>query len=62
MYTYIVKDIYGQWFKSKFFFITKQEADEEAAGVAEYDFVDTIKVVDEDDYDYIYLNSKTKLN
>lgn len=62
MYTYIIKDVHGQWFKSKFGFFTKQEAEEDAAGVAEYAFVDTVKVVDEDDYDYIHLDEKTKLN
>lgn len=62
MYTYIIKDIYGQWFKSKLFFITKQEAEEDAAAVAEYKFVDVIKVVEEDDEEYTRFYKKTKLN
>ena len=53
MYTFIIKDVHGQWFKSKLGFITKQEAEEEAAWVAEYNFVEIIKVVEEDDYDFI---------
>lgn len=62
MYTYIVKDIHGQWFKSELGFITKKEAEEDAAEIAEYAFVDTVQVVEEDDYDYINLYKKTKLN
>ena len=62
MYIYIVKDIHGQWFKSKLFFITKQEANEEAAEIAEYEFVDTVKVLEEDDDEYLRFNKKTKLN
>lgn len=62
MYTFIIKDVYGQWFKSKLGFITKQEAEEEAAEIAEYSFVDTVKVVDEDDPDYTNFDNKTKLN
>ena len=62
MYTFIIKDVHGQWFKSKLGFITKQEAEEEAAWVAEYNFVEIIKVVEEDDYDFINFHRKISLN
>jgi len=62
MYTFLVKDVHGQWFKSELGFITKREAEEEAAEIAEYGFVDTVQVVEEDDYDYINFYKKTKLN
>jgi len=62
MYTFIIKDVHGQWFKSKLGFITKQEAEEEAAWVAEYNFVEIIKVVEEDDYDFINFYKKNNLN
>ena len=41
---------------------TKKEAEEEAAEIAEYAFIDTVQVVEEDDYDYINFYKKTKLN
>lgn len=62
MYTFLIKDVHGQWFKSELGFITKQEAEEEAAEIAEYAFVDTVQVVEEDDYDYINFNKKNKLS
>ena len=62
MYTYIIKDVHGQWFKSKYGYITRQEAEEDAASVVEYAFVDLVQVVEEDDYDYTHFNEKTKLN
>jgi hypothetical protein len=62
MYTFIIKDVHGQWFKSELGFITKQEAEEEAAWVAEYNFVEVIKVVEEDDYDFINFHKKNNLN
>jgi hypothetical protein len=62
MYTFLIQDVHGQWFKSKLGFITKQEAEEEAAEIAEYAFVDTIKVVEEDDYDYTNFYRKNKLS
>jgi len=62
MYTFLVKDVHGQWFKSKLGFISKQDAEEEAAEIAEYEFVDVVQVVEEDDYDYTHFHSKTKLN
>ena len=62
MYTFIIKDVHGQWFKSELGFITKQEAEEEAAWVAEYNFVEVIKVVEEDDYDFINFHKKDNLN
>jgi len=60
MYTFLIKDKVGQWFRSKLGFITKKEAEEEAAALAEYEFVDTIKIVEEDDEDLKHL--KTHLN
>lgn len=62
MYTFLIKDVHGQWFKSELGFITKKEAEEEAAEIAEYAFVDTVQVVEEDDYDYIHFNKKNKLS
>ena len=62
MYTFLIKDVHGQWFKSELGFITKKEAEEEAAEIAEYAFVDTVQVVEEDDYDYINFNKKNKLS
>jgi len=62
MYTFIIKDVHGQWFKSELGFITKQEAEEEAAWVAEYNFVEIVKVVEEDDYDFINFHKKDNLN
>jgi len=62
MYTFLIQDVHDQWFKSKLGFITKQEAEEEAAGIAEYDFVKVIKVVEEYDDDFINFTSKNKLN
>jgi hypothetical protein len=62
MYTFIIKDVHGQWFKSELGFITKQEAEEEAAWVAEYNFVEIVKVVEEEDYDFINFHKKDNLN
>ena len=62
MYTFLIQDVHGQWFKSDLGFITKQEAEEEAAAIAEYDFVEIVQVVEEDDYDYINFNKKNKLS
>jgi hypothetical protein len=62
MYTFIIKDVHGQWFKSKLGFITKQEAEDEAAEVAEYSFVEIIKVVEEDEYDFTNFHRKNNLN
>ena len=33
-----------------------------AAAIAEYDFVEIVQVVEEDDYDYINFNKKNKLS
>ena len=49
MYTFLIQDVHGQWFKSKLGFITKEEAEDEATLMADYGFVDLIKVIDEDD-------------
>lgn len=62
MYTFLIQDVHGQWFKSRLGFITKQEAEDEAAEVKEYDFVKKIQVVEEDDYDYTHFYQKNKLN
>jgi hypothetical protein len=62
MYTFLIQDVHGQWFKSKLGFITKQEAEEEAAGIAEYNFVEVIKIVEEYDDDYVNFDKKNKLN
>ena len=62
MYTFLIQDVHGQWFKSKLGFITKQEAEEEAAGLAEYDFVKVVKIVEEYDDDYINFHKKISLN
>lgn len=60
MYTFIIKDKQGHWFKSKLGFITKKEAEDEAFILTKYEFIETIKVVDEDDEELknlkIYLN------
>lgn len=62
MYTFLIQDVHGQWFKSRLGFITKQEAEDEAAEIEEYDFVKKIQVVEEDDYDYTHFYQKNKLN
>lgn len=45
MYTYIMKDVYGNWFLSKNTFDTEKEAEEEASFITEYDFVYSVQVV-----------------
>ena len=57
MYTFIIKDKNDQWFRSKLGFITKKEAEEEAAQLSEYEFVDIIKVLHEDDEELIKLTT-----
>ena len=49
MYTFIIKDKQGHWFKSKLGFITKKEAEDVVFILTKYEFIETIKVVDEDD-------------
>lgn len=49
MYTFIMKDIYGNWFLSKLLFETEKEAAEEAAFIIEYDFVHSVLVIRDDD-------------
>lgn len=62
LYTYLVRDITGRWFKSRYFYFTKEEAVEEAMGVFEYDFVERIQVLDEDDEDLKNFERRSKLN
>lgn len=62
MYTYVVKDRSGNWFQSKYYFITKHEAEAEAAEIAEYEFVDQVEVLDEDDEELRKLHKRTKIN
>ena len=62
MYTYVVKDRSGNWFKSKYYFITKHEAESEAAEIAEYDFVAQVEVFDEDDEELGKLHKRSKIN
>ena len=60
MYTYIAKDIYGNWFLSKWTFATEKIAKEEAAEIAEYEFISMVKVVKTDSEEL--KNIKTYLN
>lgn len=48
MYTYIAKDKQGVWLVSRWTFATKKAAEEEAAEIAEYDFITQVKVLKTD--------------
>lgn len=45
MYTYITEDNRGNFFISKQYFNTKEEAEEVAYGTIEYDFIISIQIV-----------------
>lgn len=45
MFTYIARDIQGNWFLSRWKFATEQLAEEESASLAEYDFIREIRIV-----------------
>jgi hypothetical protein len=45
MYTYVVKDKQGNWFLSQWKFSSAKAAEEDAAHIAEYDFIDLVKIV-----------------
>lgn len=45
MYTFVIQDIYQNYFVSKQYFETNEEAVEAAHNVAEYDFVYSIQVM-----------------
>lgn len=45
MYTYVIKDIYGNWFSSQWKYATEKAAEEDSLALIKYDFVDIIKVI-----------------
>jgi len=45
MYTFIIQDIQGNFFISKKYFHTQQEALENSYDIAEYDFVASVEVI-----------------
>lgn len=44
MYTFIIQDIYGNYFYSKKCFDTKEQAEEEMYHMIEYDFVHSVEL------------------
>lgn len=60
MYTYIAKDTQGNWFLSKWTFGNRKAAEEEAAEIAEYEFITEVRVVKTDSEEL--KNIKTYIN
>ena len=60
LYTFIVKDIYGNWFTCRSFFTSKQMAEDAALDVAEYQFIDLVRVMNSDEN--IIKQTKSNLN
>jgi len=45
MYTFIIQDIQGNYFVSKKYFYSEEEALENSYDIAEYDFVASVEVI-----------------
>lgn len=45
MYTFVMRDVHGNWFLSKLLFETEKEAEEEASYLIEYDFVYSVQII-----------------
>ena len=45
MYTFIIQDVQGNYFMSKKYFYSEQEALENSYDIAEYDFVASVEVI-----------------
>ena len=45
MYTFIIQDVQGNYFVSKKYFYSKEEALENSYDIAEYDFVASVEVI-----------------
>ena len=45
MYTFIIQDVQGNYFMSKKYFYSQQEALENSYDIAEYDFVASVEVI-----------------
>lgn len=45
MYTFIIQDVQGNYFVSKKYFYSQQEALENSYDIAEYDFVVAVEVI-----------------
>jgi hypothetical protein len=57
MYTFAVRDKQGNWFLSQWTFKSKKAAEEEAAHLAEYDFITEIRVFKKDSKELTNLKS-----
>jgi hypothetical protein len=45
MYTFIIQDVQGNYFMSKKYFYSEEEALENSYDIAEYDFVASVEVI-----------------
>jgi hypothetical protein len=45
MYTFIIQDVQGNYFVSKKYFYSEEEALENSYDIAEYDFVSSVEVI-----------------